>query len=167
LSDAVVNGALAAIHGIALRDETEAMLATQMVAAHHAAMEFMRQAVSTDYRLTLQNAGNLAVKLLRTYTTQMEALSRYRGKTSEQKVTVEHVHRGGQAIAGHVETGNRGVVGGAPGTGDQPHAKAITHAPEPTLRRPDAEGDAVPGAGDAERPLWTARRKVHRRAEGK
>jgi hypothetical protein len=97
---------------------------------------------------------------MRTYTAQMEALSRYRGKTSEQKVTVEHVHvhQGGQAIVGHVESHGRGVAGGAPETGDQPHAKAITHAPEPTLRCPDEERDAVPVAGDAERPVPATRR---------
>ena len=33
--------------------------------------------------------GNLAVKLMRTFTTQVEALQRYRGKR-QQKVTVEH-----------------------------------------------------------------------------
>jgi hypothetical protein len=45
----------------------------------------------------------LAIKLLRTYTKQMEALQRYRGK-GQQKVTVEHVrvHSGGQAIVGTV-----------------------------------------------------------------
>ena len=43
--------------------------------------------------------GNLAVKLLRTFAAQTEALQRYRGK-GQQKVTVEHVHvhTGGQAI---------------------------------------------------------------------
>jgi hypothetical protein len=43
--------------------------------------------------------GNLAVKLLRTFAAQTEALQRYRGK-GHQKVTVEHVHvnTGGQAI---------------------------------------------------------------------
>jgi hypothetical protein len=49
------------------------------------------------------SAGNLAIKLLRTFTMQVEALHRYRGK-GQQKVTVEHVHvnAGGQAIVGTV-----------------------------------------------------------------
>ena len=38
-----VNGALAALHGIAPRDETEALLATQMIAVHSAAMRCLRQ----------------------------------------------------------------------------------------------------------------------------
>ena len=41
---------------------------------------------------------------------------------------------------------------------EQPHAKQIAHAPEPALRSPDAGRDAVPVAGDAERPLPDARR---------
>jgi len=47
----------------------------------------------------LDSNGNLAVKLLRIFTSQMEALQRYRGK-GQQKVTVEHVHvnAGAQAI---------------------------------------------------------------------
>jgi hypothetical protein len=58
-----------------------------------------------EYRHNLQDAGNLAVKLLRTYVAQLEAFQRYRGK-GQQNVTVEHVHvhQGGQAIVGHVET---------------------------------------------------------------
>ena len=49
--------------------------------------------------------GNLAIKLLRTFTTQLEALQRYRGK-GQQKVTVEHVNvnAGGQAIVGTVQS---------------------------------------------------------------
>jgi hypothetical protein len=49
---------------------------------------------------------------------------------------------------------------------DQPHAKAIAHAPQPTMRRADAEREPVPVAGDAERPLPAARRPVAGRAEG-
>ena len=53
--------------------------------------------------------GNLAVKLLRTFVAQTEALQRYRGK-GQQKVVVEHVHvhTGGQAIVGSVnQSGGR------------------------------------------------------------
>ena len=44
-----------------------------------------------------------ANKLVRSYTMQMEALNRHRGK-GQQKVTVKHVHvnEGGQAIVGTV-----------------------------------------------------------------
>ena len=55
---------------------------------------------------TCQSAGD---PLARTFTTQMEALNRYRGK-GQQKMTVEHVHvhKGGQAIVGAVQT--RGAI---------------------------------------------------------
>jgi hypothetical protein len=50
---------------------------------------------------------NRASKLIRTFASQMEALSRYRGK-GEQKMVVEHihVHKGGQAIVGSVSQRN-------------------------------------------------------------
>jgi hypothetical protein len=80
------NAALAAVAGIGPRDETEAMLAAQMVATHAAAMELLRRGMQAQYRHNLQDAGNLAVKLLRTYTAQLEALQRYRGK-GQQRMT--------------------------------------------------------------------------------
>jgi hypothetical protein len=142
---ATINAALAAVCGIGPNDETEAMLAAQMVATHGAAMEFLRRAMQAEYRHNLQDAGNLAVKLLRTYAAQLEALQRYRGK-GQQKVTVEHVHvhQVGQAIVGHVET-TRGV-GASSNTEERPRAKQLTHAPEPTLPCPNPEREAMPVA---------------------
>ena len=53
-----------------------------------------------------------ANKLSRTYAVLLDALNRHRGKGGQQKVTVEHVHvhAGGQAVVGVVES---------PGGGDQ------------------------------------------------
>jgi hypothetical protein len=85
------------------------------------------------------------VKLLRTYTMQVEALQRYRGK-GQQKVTVEHVHvhSGGQAIVGAVTQGG-GVSSKMEG---QPHAPTLTHEPGQTLPREiEAIRKAVPSAG--------------------
>jgi hypothetical protein len=99
-----INGALTAVTGIGARDETEGMLATQMVATHLAAIRALRRLRGSDTVAQQDTNGNLAVKLLRTYTLQLEALQRYRGK-GQQKVTVEHVHvnAGGQAIVGTVD----------------------------------------------------------------
>jgi hypothetical protein len=136
-----VNGALAAMHGIAPRDEIEGMLAAQMVAVHSAAMRSLRLLKGSEVVPRQDSNGNLAVKLLRTYTMQMEALQRYRGK-GEQKMTVEHVHvyHGGQAIVGAVHQG-----GGARTKAEgQPHAQAITHEPGAALPCPDPQGKAVP-----------------------
>ena len=58
----------------------------------------------------LANAGSHAFnKLARTFTTQMEALKRYR-TGGQQKMTVEHVtvNDGGQAIVGNVSSGGGG-----------------------------------------------------------
>jgi hypothetical protein len=84
------------------------------------------------------------VKLLRTYTMQVEALQRYRGK-GQQKVTVEHVHvhSGGQAIVGAVKGG--GVQSKSE---DQPIATALTYEPGQTLPSEiETVGEAVPSAG--------------------
>jgi hypothetical protein len=100
-----VNAALAAMHGIAPKDEAEAMLAAQMIATHAAAMAALRRVKAAENIPQQDSNGNLAVKLLRSYTAQLEALARYRGK-GQQKVIVEHVHvhSGGQAIVGAVNS---------------------------------------------------------------
>jgi hypothetical protein len=99
-----VNDALAAAAGIGARDEIEGMLATQMVATHVASVKALRQLKGSETIVQQSSNGNLAVKLLRTFTMQLEALQRYRGK-GQQKVTVEHVHvnAGGQAVVGAVQ----------------------------------------------------------------
>src|SRR3954468_4885664 len=131
------SAAVAGLAGIGPRDELEGMLAGQLIAAHSAAMECYRRAMIPDqtfegHRESLTQAN----KLSRTYTTLLEALNRYRGK-GQQKVTVEHVHvhEGGQAIVGVVETGG-GVAGKSQ---EQAHAHALSHAPQPTLWSEDPE----------------------------
>ena len=101
---------------------------------------------------------NSANKLSRTYSTLLEALNRHRGK-GQQKVTVEHVHvhEGGQAIVGNVESRGGGF---AAKSKDQPHAKRIAHAPQQAMRSADETREPVSVTGDAERPLPTARRDV-------
>jgi hypothetical protein len=145
---------LAAMMGIAPRDEVEGMLVTQMVAAHNNAMECHRRAMLDQQTFEGRKENlNQANKLSRTYTLLLDALNRHRGK-GQQKVTVEHVHvhQGGQAIVGAVETGG----GVAAGNQRQPHAKAISapilDASLPPLRGQDEIRQPVPLAGDDE---WT------------
>ena len=154
---------VAALVGIAPRDELEGMLAAQLIATHNASMECHRRAMIAEQTFEARRENlNQANKLSRTYATLLEALNRHRGK-GQQKVTVEHVHvhAGGQAVVGMVEK---------PGGGDrsksedQPHAKQITHAPQPQMRSADEEPDPVPITCDAERALPHARRKVARSA---
>lgn len=91
-------------------------------------------------------------------------LNRHRGK-GQQKVTVEHVHvhSGGQAVVGVVETPGGGD---RPKSEDQPHAKQLAHAPEPAMWSTDKERETVPITSDAERPLPDARRAIDGRSEG-
>ncbi|HMO31051.1 hypothetical protein [Enterovirga sp.] len=103
-----------ALAGIGPQDELEGMLAAQLIAANAAAMECYRRAMIPEQNFAgRQENLNQANKLSRTYVTLLEALNRYRGKGGQQKVTVKHVHvhEGGQAVVGAVQT----VGGGAGG----------------------------------------------------
>jgi len=105
------NALYSAVHNIAPKDHLEAMLALQMVGVHNAVMEMLRRAALPE-QTNMDAIISRVTKLLRTYTAQVETLQRYRGKSTQQKVTVEHVHvnAGGQAIVGAV-TGPTGGVG--------------------------------------------------------
>lgn len=158
---------VAALMGIAPKDELEGMMAAQLVAAHNAAMECYRRAMIGDQTFDGRRENlTQANKLSRTYAALVEALNRHRGK-GQQKVTVEHVHvhAGGQAVVGMV------AAPGQPGGGDvsklkeQPHARQIAHAPEPAMPSPDPKRDALPSARDGERPVPDARRKGDGRAD--
>jgi hypothetical protein len=163
--DKQLSATVAALVGIAPKDELEGMMAAQLIAAHNAAMECYRRAMIGEQTFEGRRENlNQANKLSRTWATLLEALNHHRGK-GQQKVTVEHVHvhAGGQAVVGTIET---------PGGGDrrkseeQPHAKQIapelTHAPEPALRNPDTERDAVSVTRDGERPVPDARGRLTR-----
>jgi hypothetical protein len=164
-SDHRIDATVAGLVGIGPKDELEGMIAAQLLAAHNAAMECYRRAILGEqtfegHRENLSQAN----KLSRTYATLLDALNHHRGK-GQQKVTVEHVHihSGGQAVVGVV---------GTPGGGDsakpedQPHAKQIAHAPQPTVWSADKEREPVPIARDAERALPDARRNVAGCPEG-
>ena len=118
-------------------------------------------------KLTLEKGRNeclsQASKLSRAYAALLETLNRHRGK-GQQKVTVEHVHvyAGGQAVVGVLEHSGGGHQTNSQ---EQPHAKQIAHASEPTLRRSDDDRDAMPIASDGERELPDARRRVARGPE--
>jgi hypothetical protein len=114
------NAALAVIDGVRPKDEIEAMLAAHMAVTNIALLELVartRGAIAGHlYHGTgikrLDVLGNLTTKFMRTYTMQVEALSRKRRKGGEQNVTVKHVHvhAGGQAVVGNVS--HRGGGGG-------------------------------------------------------
>ncbi len=62
--------------------------------------------ISRDCAIKCAKAGSP----LRLFNDQLEAMQKLKGKTGQQRVTVEHVHvhKGGQAVVGTVATG-RGV----------------------------------------------------------
>ena len=158
----------AALRGIEPKDEVEGMIAAQLVAAHNAAMECYRRAMVSEQTFEGRRENlSQANKLSRTYAVLLDALNRHRGK-GQQKVTVEHVHvhSGGQAIVGAVES-SRGSATTKPESGNPYNARQITHAPQPALPSKNAEPELVSSACDAERPMSDARRNVAGSTEGK
>ena len=162
-----INGAMAAVEAARPENEIEAMLAVQMYATHVAAMRMLGRAMKSDNSDTTVGYGSLATKLLRTYTTQVEALAKMR-RGGEQKVTVEHVHvyPGGQAIVGNVSTAG----GGAQlEKGQQPHAltgpAAIALPFDAPVLREDEGGHAMPVASrERQGSVPDARRRPRKRS---
>jgi hypothetical protein len=160
VAEANLNAALAAVTGIGPRDEAEAMLAAQMVGVHWLAMDLLRKA---NDRARLNDAGNMAVKLLRTFAAHLEALKRYRS-AGEQRVVVQHQHVNVTADQAAVQVngvapdpGGRGAISE---TEDQPHGQQLGHAPEPAMLCPEPAWDAVPVAGcDGAEAVSDARRR--------
>ncbi len=130
--DWLIGATFAGLSGIAPKDEIEGMIAAQLLAAHNATMECYRRAMNGEQSFEGRRENqSQATKLSRTFAVLLDALNRHRGK-GQQKVTVEHVHvhAGGQAVVGMVETPGGGD---RPKLEDQPHAKQITHAPQPAM----------------------------------
>lgn len=153
------NAALAAIDGIRPRDEIEAMLVAQMAVTHSLAMELVGRAHRAEMIPQLEGHTNLAAKMMRTYTAQVEALAKLR-RGGEQKVRVEHVHvhPGAQAIVGNVT--HQGAPGGGGGIedGGQPHGptggRALAHTPAAPMWSPDPQREPLPATrGEGEEPL--------------
>jgi hypothetical protein len=102
-NEAGINFVLSVVDGIQPRDEIEAMLASQMAAAHLATMTFARRLAHVENLPQQEGAERAFNKLARTFTTQVEALKRYRSD-GQQTVRVERVtvEAGGQAVVGSV-----------------------------------------------------------------
>jgi len=106
-SETHVNGALAMLSGIKPKNEIEGMLAAQMVTTHILSMETAKRAMLADQTVVgVTENVNRCNKLMRTFTLQVEALSKLRGVS--KTVTVKHVTvvSGGQAIIGDVHHRN-------------------------------------------------------------
>lgn len=168
--ETMLNAMLAGVDAVRPENEAEGALAVQMAATHHFAMACLSRAACATTIPQAEAHGTLATKMLRTYTTQLEALAKLR-RGGAQKVTVEHVHvyQGGQAIVGNVATGG----GGAQlENGQQSHApldpRSLAFAPVSSVLRDDAGRDRMPvtrGEGEGSMPdAW--RRERDRSSEG-
>jgi hypothetical protein len=163
--DTRANAILAAVDGLQPANEVEAMLAVQMAVTHELAMQALRRAQRVDQIPQYDSAAGMAVRLMRTFAAQAEALAKLQ-RGGEQVVRVVHVHPGGQAVIGNVQTSAGG--GGCNEIGNQPHAKAklsaSAAAPMPALRSPDALPAALslPGS-EGQEALPHARRRAGQR----
>jgi hypothetical protein len=115
--EAGINFLLSVIKGVEPKDQLEAMLAAHMAVTHGLTMTFARRLNHVQDIQQLDNAERAFNKLARTFTTQMEALKRYR-TGGDQKVTVQQVSvsEGGQAIVGNVTQSARETAPGKAAT---------------------------------------------------
>ena len=96
---------VATAQGIGPRNAVEGLLAVQMIGVHNLAMECLKLAsIKQQTQEGIDVNVHRAVRLLRTFTSQVEALNRNQGRISQQMVVGNvNVNDGGQAIVGSVE----------------------------------------------------------------
>jgi len=105
--DTAANYVMAMLLDLHPQDTMEAMLVTQMIATHAHAMEWSRRAVIPEQtERGIEMNVSRATRLMRTFTSQVEALQKYRNK-GKQTIQVQHINvqSGGQAIVGDVNGG--------------------------------------------------------------
>lgn len=154
-----LNAALAFVAGGQPTDTVQSTLLVQMAATHDAAMRALGASARADYIPQAQMFGNLATKLLNTYTRQAEVLAK--------------LQRGGEQVIKHMYIDNRGgqtVVAEQLVTGGGGNAESREQAHEqgafsPALLGPDPFGNVVPMPGaEGQEPVQAARGGVHGRA---
>jgi hypothetical protein len=140
IDESAINFVLAVIKGTKPNDQLEAMLALQMAIVHLAQIRFATQLARVKSLPQQDSAERALNKLARTFTTQLEALKRYR-TGGEQKVTVQHVsvNEGGQAIVGNV-TQATGENASEPAANP---VRALSDARQPAMTIDNSNGDPV------------------------
>jgi hypothetical protein len=151
-----LNAMIAFVRGVGPRDPLEATLATQMAATHALTMNFARRLTNATTIQQQDSAERALNKLARTFTTQMEALKRYRTGGQQKMKAV-------RPSSDMLSTRRRGVP---TKKNEQPHAKQITHALESTMWGKDPEGERLPITSDGQRALPNSWRQIPRRSEG-
>lgn len=162
---AELNAAIALVAGVEPRDHLEAMLAFQMATVHVLSLRHARFMVSSETIEQLDLQERVVNKLMRTFTSQMEALRKHRNG-GNQKVVVEHVYvgEGGQAIIGNVTHGGRGRNK----TGAQSHGQEDLSVPAraAVLGHVEADEVSMPGASGARQDSVPVSRSPRRSAKG-
>jgi hypothetical protein len=85
-------------------DSLQAMLAVQMVGVHFAATATLSRAGADGSADVTEILIRRATRLMHLFTQQTELMAKLKGKVSQQKVVVEHVHvnAGGKAVVGTI-----------------------------------------------------------------
>ncbi|ACH40484.1 hypothetical protein Gbem_3491 [Citrifermentans bemidjiense Bem] len=111
--DKEVDLALLQIEAMKPQSYLETLLAVQMIQVSEGINRCMGQAFYEGQSIQGRESNvNMATKLQRTFTAQVEAMQKLRGKGGQQvRVEHVHVHEGGQAIVGNVNRGEGGRGG--------------------------------------------------------
>jgi hypothetical protein len=105
---ASIDQVLALIGGIGPADTVEAMTATMLIGAQHAALDSLRRASHPDQTPAgRQSYAALGLKAMRTFAQLLDSLYLGRGKAVRQEISVTHQHvtveAGGQAMVGAID----------------------------------------------------------------
>jgi hypothetical protein len=132
------------------RNEAEACLAAQMVAVHLMQMNLSAQALKHSWADA--RTCSIAGKLARTYAMQLETMSKLKGRSSRQRITVrkyaQHEHKHIHLHQGDSENGN------------QPHGPRGRRGAEIQANLEHAGGTALPCADAARDSLPMSRGTV-------
>jgi hypothetical protein len=146
-----LGSALAIVAAIEPRNELETALAVQMAMTHQLAASLTFRAGTANTVKAMTEYGNLATKAARTFTAQMDALTKFR---TGGKQIVEHRHiyidnRGGQAVVAEHMT--RGAAGNGRQFENQSHALGapLFGADTSGHSMPSTEGEGSQAVPDA------------------
>lgn len=166
-----LNFALSFIHSTRPRNELEACLAAQMVAVHFLSMRASETALSRMSCGLDERAAAQVSRLARTFTMQVDAMRRLKGRGStKQRITVRyerhdhqhqhvHMHDGGPDEIGEQPHRSKRVVRGAARNLRPDPPKVVEHVSGPALLGQEPQGNVVPIARDQEGPLSPSRRR--------
>jgi hypothetical protein len=105
ISELAVNAALAQIEAEAPRSETEAAVVMQLACAHAATMAMLGRIRDHCTARDATLVASAAARLMRACAGHVEVLRRLRhGGNQVMRVEHVHIHDGGQAVIGNVQT---------------------------------------------------------------